>query len=51
MQGIGRQPSRVRFEGFELDLRTGELRQDTGKVIKDLQGTAQDIYKSSSVEG
>src|SRR5438094_2762222 len=34
MQGIGRQPSRVRFEGFELDLRTGELRQDTGKVIR-----------------
>src|SRR5438552_18954789 len=34
MQGIGRQPSRVRFEGFELDLRTGELRHDTGKVVR-----------------
>src|SRR5439155_5874983 len=34
MQGIGRRPSRVRFEGFELDLRTGELRHDSGKVIR-----------------
>jgi DNA-binding winged helix-turn-helix (wHTH) protein len=34
MQGIGRRPARVRFEGFELDLRTGELRQDTGKIIR-----------------
>ena len=34
MQGFGRRPSRVRFEGFELDLRAGELRQDTGKVIR-----------------
>src|SRR5689334_3048276 len=34
MQGIGRRPSRIRFEGFELDLRTGELRQETGKIIR-----------------
>src|SRR5437762_5232906 len=34
MQGFGRRPSRVRFEGFELDLRTAELCHDSGKVIR-----------------
>ena len=24
----------VRFEGFELDLRAGELRQDGGKTVR-----------------
>jgi DNA-binding winged helix-turn-helix (wHTH) protein len=25
---------RVRFEGFEFDLRSGELRQNTGKIVR-----------------
>src|SRR5438045_3369298 len=34
MRGTDRPQERVRFEGFELDLRAGELRQDTGKVVR-----------------
>ena len=34
MQVTGPRADRIRFEGFELDLRTGELRPDTGKIIR-----------------
>jgi serine/threonine protein kinase len=32
--GIGRSKNLVRFEGFELDLRTGELRKDGDKTVR-----------------
>src|SRR5437762_6518527 len=34
MQVTGPRADRIRFEGFELDLRTAELRHDTGKIIR-----------------
>ncbi|MBZ5658266.1 MAG: protein kinase [Acidobacteriia bacterium] len=34
MPGIGRSENLVRFEGFELDLRTGELRKDGDKTVR-----------------
>ena len=34
MKGLDRSPKRIRFEGFQLDLRAGELRRDTGKTLR-----------------
>ena len=34
MPDIGRSKNAVRFEGFELDLRTGELRKDGDKTVR-----------------
>ena len=34
MKGIDRSPRLVRFEGFQLDLRAGELRPDVGKTLR-----------------
>ncbi len=34
MPGIGRSEDLVRFEGFELDLRTAELRKDGDKTVR-----------------
>ena len=34
MKGFDRSPRLVRFEGFQLDLRAGELRPDAGKILR-----------------
>ncbi len=34
MKGFDRSPRLVRFEGFQLDLRAGELRPDAGKTVR-----------------
>jgi len=34
VKGFDRSPRLVRFEGFQLDLRTGELRPDAGKTLR-----------------
>ena len=34
MKGFDRSPRLVRFEGFQLDLRAGELRPDAGKTLR-----------------
>jgi Tol biopolymer transport system component/DNA-binding winged helix-turn-helix (wHTH) protein len=34
VKGFDRSPGLVRFEGFHLDLRAGELRPDAGKILR-----------------
>src|SRR5260370_35746514 len=34
VKGFDRSPRLVRFEGFQLDLRAGELRADAGKTLR-----------------
>ena len=34
MKGFDKSPRLVRFEGFQLDLRAGELRSDVGKTLR-----------------